>query len=72
MSRFISISALLGLLVLPGCATMGAATGIATDSFCISAKKRGWSLEDTPESIRAARIWNKTIDQRCGSAPKEA
>jgi hypothetical protein len=52
------------LLLLPGCAMSG--KSVATDSFCISAKKRKWSVKDRPAAIRDARVWNKVVDDRCG------
>ena len=36
------------------------------DTFCLTAKKRLWSIHDTPESIKSARAWNKGIDRKCG------
>ena len=40
---------------------------MAVDTFCLTAKKRTWSVSDTAETIRDAEIWNATIDRRCGS-----
>jgi uncharacterized lipoprotein YmbA len=59
MSRIIIIAALL----LPGCATMKEVT--AVDTFCLQ-KKRTWSMDDTPETVREAQVFNGTIDRRCG------
>lgn len=59
----------LGLaLLLPGCAMFGQPSEmpVAVDTFCLSAKKRIWSINDTPDSIRSAQVWNTTIDKRCG------
>ena len=39
---------------------------VAYDTFCITAKKREWSVNDSPESITAAERWNRQIDIRCG------
>lgn len=36
------------------------------DTYCLSAQKRAWSLSDSPESIREARVHNAAIDKRCG------
>lgn len=55
---------------LAGCATQ--ATPIATDTFCLTAKKRMWSIQDSPETIRDAEAWNKTIDLRCGVPGRRA
>jgi hypothetical protein len=38
----------------------------AVDTFCISARKIPWSIEDDRETIKSAEIHNKTIDRRCG------
>lgn len=39
---------------------------VVADTFCLTAKTRLWSIEDTPESIRAAEVFNRTVDRRCG------
>ena len=38
-----------------------------TDSFCLTAKKRLWSINDSAESIRDAEAWNTAIDKKCGT-----
>lgn len=48
-------------LLLAGCASSQA----ATDTYCLSARKIIWSIEDSPETIQRAEIHNKTIDKRC-------
>ncbi len=53
-------------LLLAGCATTSN-TPVAIDTYCLAAKKLQWSVNDTPETIRAAEIHNKTIDLRCSS-----
>ena len=50
---------------LAGCATMQNETPIAVDTYCITARKVQWSINDTPETIRAVEIHNRTIDLRC-------
>lgn len=40
------------------------------DTFCLTAKKRGWSTADTPESIADAMGWNNAIDRKCSGKPK--
>lgn len=55
---------LLALLV-AGCAPSPPPQSVV-DTFCLTAKKRPWSIHDTPESIQDARAWNKAIDRRCG------
>jgi hypothetical protein len=57
-------------LAVAGCATTQ--TTAVTDTFCITAKKRTWSINDTAESIRDTEVWNKTIDLRCGVRGKKA
>lgn len=57
-------------LAVAGCATTQ--TTVAVDTFCITAKKRNWSINDTAETIREAEAWNKTIDLRCGIRGKKA
>ena len=32
------------------------------DTYCLTSKKRIWSISDTPESIQAARVHNRTVD----------
>jgi hypothetical protein len=63
----IRLMLLAALLLMPGCATTGGAP-VATDSFCITAKKRKWSVHDRPEAVREARVWNQIVDRRCGIA----
>ena len=57
-------------IMLCGCAKEPPTRPIS-DTFCLTAEKRVWSIHDTPESIREARIWNATIDRRCGIPGKE-
>jgi hypothetical protein len=57
-------------LATAGCATTQQTTVV--DTFCITAKKRYWSINDTAETIRDAEAWNKTIDLRCGVRSKKA
>lgn len=67
MTRYVITTIVLAaLLLMPGCATTGSGP-VATDSFCIGAKKRKWSVHDRPEAIREARVWNQIVDQRCGA-----
>jgi hypothetical protein len=42
------------------------------DTFCLNAKKRSWSVNDTVETIRDAEAWNRTVDLRCGIPGKAA
>jgi hypothetical protein len=70
MIRPITLCALAGMLA--GCAATQASAPPAVDTFCITAKKRTWSVHDTAETIRDAEAWNKTIDLRCGVRGKRA
>ena len=69
----ITIFVLAVALLLPGCFTSnpgpqkGVSAGSAVDSFCISAKKRTWDLNDSAEAIMEAETWNGAIDRRCGA-----
>jgi len=42
------------------------------DTLCITVKKKGWSANDTPKTIRDAKAWNRQIDRHCGVADKVA
>lgn len=57
-------------LAIAGCATTPAP--VAVDTFCLTAKKRTWSISDTAETIRDAEAWNKAVDLRCGYPGKKA
>lgn len=48
---------------LGGCATTQQT--VVADTFCLTAQKRQWSIEDSPETIRSAEAWNAAIDRRC-------
>jgi hypothetical protein len=45
---------------------------IVVDSFCQTAKKRPWSVRDTPETIKEALAWNRAIDKRCPPPGKKS
>jgi hypothetical protein len=64
-----AIAYILLMSTLAGCATPGT---VAVDTFCLTAHKRLWSINDSPETIRDAEAWNKTIDLRCGVPGKKA
>jgi starvation-inducible outer membrane lipoprotein len=51
-------------LALAGCATVPETPQVA-DTYCLTAKKIRWSVEDTPETVRQVEIINKTIDAKC-------
>lgn len=50
----------------PGCFFGTEPETRVVDTFCLTAKKRLWSIDDTAETIQAAEIQNKTIDRKCG------
>jgi hypothetical protein len=56
------------LCLLGGCATAPPETKISVvaDSFCLAAKKRSWSVDDTAGSIDEANRVNGGIDRACG------
>ena len=39
---------------------------IVTDNFCETARKREWSIHDTPQTRAEAKAWNRAVDRRCG------
>lgn len=54
---------------LGGCANKDVQTvTVVADTFCMSAKKRTWSVNDTPETIQEAIKQNAGIDRACGKA----
>lgn len=76
MNRIIIMGA---ALVLSACATQteetppkASAAPVVVDSFCETAKKRQWSVQDTPDTIREALAWNRAIDKRCSEAKKNS
>ena len=57
---------LVAVLALAGCATTQAQAPVPVDTFCLTAKKRLWSIDDTAQTIRDAEAWNLLVDRRCG------
>jgi uncharacterized lipoprotein YajG len=53
-------------LLFAGCATTSE-TPVAVDTYCLTARKIPWSVEDTAETVRKIEIHNRTIDIRCSS-----
>lgn len=65
MTRTAYICGMLAIAcMLTGCATTQQAA--VTDTFCLTAQKRSWSINDSAESIRSAEAWNAAIDRKCG------
>lgn len=52
---------------LAGCASsQPQPVNVVADSFCIAAKKKTWSVNDTPATIEQIRKHNAGIDRACG------
>lgn len=51
---------------LAGCAKEPPVVQVTSDTFCKAAKKRTWSVDDTPETIQEAVKHNAGIDRACG------
>ena len=61
------------VLLLSGCSLLdGVPKKAVFDTLCLTAKKKRWSANDTPETIRDARAWNRQIDRHCGGGGKVA
>jgi len=43
---------------------------ISVDTLCLM-KKRSWSVDDTPETVRAATAFNAGWDRKCAKKPVE-
>lgn len=67
-TRAIAAVAILSITAggLAGCATAPPPVNVVADSFCRAAKKRTWSVDDTPTTIQEAITQNAGIDRRCG------
>jgi len=53
-------------LTLAGCATPQAPVQVVGDSYCQAAKKKTWSVNDTPETIEQIVRHNAGVDRACG------
>jgi hypothetical protein len=61
------------VLLLTGCSLLdGIPEKTVVDTLCITVKKKGWSVNNTPKIIRDAKAWNRQIDRHCGVADKVA
>jgi hypothetical protein len=61
------------IILLSGCSLLeGVPEAAVTDTLCLTTKKKRWSANDTPETIRNARVWNMQIDRHCGGGGKVA
>ena len=55
------------ILALAGCQTPAPVTvEVVSDTYCQIAKKRSWSVNDTPQTIDEARRENAKFDKICG------
>jgi hypothetical protein len=61
----VRLTIVMTLVMLTGCAT-SQVEPVAVDTWCLSARKRTWSINDTPETIRDAEAHNRAVDLRCG------
>ncbi len=55
----------IALLMLGGCASSQVPVQVVANSYCMAAKKRSWSVNDTQESIDEAIRVNAGIDKAC-------
>lgn len=60
------------ILLLAGCTQQPAESTsepppVIVDTFCETARKRSWSVKDTPATIAEAAAWNRAVDRRCGA-----
>ena len=60
LAAIAAIAALLG-----GCANNPVPVQVVADSYCLAAKKRTWSVDDTQETIDEAIRINAGIDKAC-------
>lgn len=73
MTRFLAIAIAAALLA--GCAADGkpvdvqrmVSVTLQPDNYCSVARKRQWSVNDTPETIQGIRSENAKWDRLCGS-----
>ena len=63
-SRIVQVAAC--CLLLAGCATPQAPVQVVGDSYCQAAKKKTWSVNDTPETIEQIVRHNAGVDRACG------
>jgi hypothetical protein len=61
------------VLLLSGCSLLdGVPEKAVVDTLCLTAERKPWSVNDTSETIRDAKAWNRKIDRHCGVAGKVA
>jgi hypothetical protein len=61
------------VLLLSGCSLLdGVPENAVVDTLCLTAESKQWSANETPETIRDAKAWNRQINQHCGVAGKVA
>jgi hypothetical protein len=64
--RDFRIVAFIASILLTGCDKSNAPVMVVADSFCLAAKKKTWSVDDTPETIEQIVKYNAGIDRACG------
>ena len=61
------------VLLLSGCSLLdGVPEKALVDTLCLTAQRKPWSANDTFDTIRDAKAWNRQIDRHCGVADKVA
>jgi hypothetical protein len=59
--------------LLSGCSLLdGVPEKAVVDTLCLTAARKPWSANDTSETVRDAKAWNRQIDRHCGVAGKVA
>ena len=61
-----TLLALVVAVAVGGCSLVPKPELEVVDTFCLTAKKRQWSVSDSLLTIHEAEVWNATIDRRCG------
>jgi hypothetical protein len=61
------------MLLLQGCSLLDSVPErVLVDTLCLTAKKRQWTANDPPKTIRDAKAWNRKMDRECGAPGKVA
>jgi hypothetical protein len=61
------------VLLLSGCSLLdGVPEKAVVDTLCLTAERKPSSANDTSETVRDAKAWNRQIDGHCGVAGKVA
>lgn len=57
-------------LILQACAGEPKEMPMAIDTFCLQNYRTYDALQDSPETIRDAKVFNETLRRRCGKKPR--